>query len=86
MKLQEAIKIIAQELNEMSREDFIKELEKHKDGDIAKALLEIANFERWALSHLTQRGQAKSCRFCDAEIWDKATGLCWYHQNNSPAV
>ena len=83
MKLQEAIKIIAQELNEMSREDFIKELEKHKDGDIAKALLEIANFERWALSHPTQRGQEKPVAANIKKLHsvvDKVSKTCMYRR------
>ena len=40
MALKEELKEICFELQEMSEEDFEKELEEHKDGDIALAIME----------------------------------------------
>ncbi len=47
MKLKEAIKIVGKELYEMPYEDFLRELKKHEDGDIARALLHIQDFGEW---------------------------------------
>lgn len=39
-KLDEAIKQVFEELNSMSKQELEAEIEKHKDGDFAKILLE----------------------------------------------
>lgn len=36
----EALKKVREKLSALSREEFMQELEKHKDGDIAKILME----------------------------------------------
>ena len=44
-KVRKAIDETFEELRAMSKEQFLKEFEKHKDGDIAKALIEFGEFE-----------------------------------------
>ena len=40
MELSDAIKKVSEELSAMPDKEFFAELEKHKDGDIAKILIE----------------------------------------------
>jgi len=38
------------------------------------------------IRHLTSSSSkaARICTYCDASVWDKEAGVCWFHHNNPP--